>query len=148
VLRSLARDALVHTGQARFTKYHLDQILANIFGRVTKSTSERVRQILREAGRLQLEKKEYIATSYVPIDAVLAYGLYNDAEHWGWRAPSSQTVMDAADVTATFLCTRPLLLQGIQRLAEQGHIEYHRHGNTDQIQLVYSSLEEFVNAWH
>ena len=147
VLRSLAKDALLNTGAASFTKSHLDQILAALFGHVTKSTSERVRQILRETGRLRLEGQNYVATSRCPVDAVLGVGLYSDAERHGWRAPSAFVVVAESDITATFLCNRPLLIAGIQRLAQLGHCEYHTHGSTDQIQLVHRSLREFVDAW-
>jgi hypothetical protein len=147
VLRSLAKDTLLNTGSASFTKYHLDQILASHFGHVTKSTSERVRQILCESGRLRQEGQTYLATSSCPPPAVLAYGLYADAAQHGWRAPSTAVVLADSDVAATFLCNRPLLIGGIEELARRGHCEYHIHGNTDQIQLFHSGLQEFVYAW-
>jgi hypothetical protein len=147
VLRSLAKDTLLNTGTASFTRFHLDQILASRFGHVTKSTSERVRQILRESGRLQLEGQKYIAKSSCPSIAVLGFGLYADAEHHGWRAPSTGIVLADSDIAAAFLCNRPLLIGGIEQLARRGHWEYHTHSNTDQIQLAHGSLQEFVNAW-
>ena len=147
VLRALAQDTLLDTGSATFTKFHLDQILTSLFGRVTKSTSERVRQILRQAGRLQQQGREYLATSSCPSDSVLGYGLYADADRHGWRAPSSHVVLAESDVSAAFLCNRPLLVGGVQRLARLGHCDYHTHGSTDQIQLVHQNLQEFVDAW-
>jgi hypothetical protein len=147
VLRSLAKDKLLDTGTASFTKFHLDQILESHFGHVTRSTSERVRQILRESGRLRQDGPSYLATGSCPSDAVLGFGIYADANHHGWRAPSTAVILLDSDVTAAFLCTRPLLIGGIDRLARQGHCDYHTHGTTDQVQLVYTSLQEFVNAW-
>lgn len=118
VLRNLARDALLNTGEAHFSKYHLNQILTEIFGHVTQSTSERVRQILRDAGRISQEGNSYIARSGLPADGVLGFGLYMDAGRFGWRAPSSQSIVQEADIAAAFLTNRPLLAQGIQRLAK------------------------------
>jgi hypothetical protein len=146
-LRSLARDALLNTGEARFTRYHLEQILVGIFGRLTQSTSERVRQILREGGRLRQEGEQYIARGGCPRDAVLGFGLYADSERLGWRSPASAVIVAEADIAAAFLCTRPLLIAGLQRLANLGHCEYHSHGGTDQVQLRHANLEEFVHAW-
>jgi hypothetical protein len=143
----LAQDALLDTGSATFTKFHLDQILTSLFGRLTKSTSERVLQILREAGCLQKKGQEYVVTSSCPSDSVLGYGLYADAERHGWRAPSSHVVLGESDITAAFLCNRPLLVGGVQRLARLGHCDYHTHGSTDQIQLIHQNLQEFVDAW-
>jgi hypothetical protein len=146
-LRSLAAGTLFNTGQASFTKYHLDQLLESLFGRITKSTCERIRQILVHAGRFILEGRTYIAKTSCPAEAVLGYALYADAERNGWRAPSSQTVTDQGDLSAIFLCSRPLLVAGIHRLSGQGYCELHRHGQTDQIQLMYRDLRSFVDAW-
>ena len=65
----------------------------------------------------------------------------------GWRAPSTNTVIEQGTIAATFLCNKPLLVAGINHLATKGYCEYHRHGNTDQVQLAYQTLEEFINAW-
>jgi hypothetical protein len=40
-----------------------------------------------------------------------------------------------------------LLIAGVNKLATKGHCEYHRHGSTDQVQLIHQSLEEYVDAW-
>jgi hypothetical protein len=146
-LRALTTDALRSTGQASFTKYHLDQLLESIFGRVTKSTCERVRQILIHAGRLKLVDKTYVAMADCPATAVLGYALYTEAGSEGWRAPSSAALLERSDLAAAFLCSRPLLVNGLQSLSGAGHCAYHRHGQTDQIQLIYQDAEEFVDAW-
>jgi hypothetical protein len=146
-LQSLASGSFLNTGEAVFSKYHLDQLLENIFGHVPRSTCERVRQILIKAGRLTLTDSNYSASAYCPAESILGFALYHDAELNGWRAPSTNTVMDQGTVAATFLCNRPMLITGLHRLAAKGHCEYHRHGNTDQIQLTHQTLEEFVNAW-
>ena len=146
-LRSLATDSFLNTGEAIFSKYHLDQLLKNIFGHVPKSTCERIRQILIKAGRLTLSNSNYSAKAYCPSESILGYALYQDAEIHGWRAPSTAILMEQGMVTATFLCNRPLLVAGIKRLASKGYCEYHQLGQTDQIQLTHQSLEDFVNAW-
>lgn len=146
-LQSLASGSFLNTGEAVFSKYHLDQLLEKIFGHIPQSTCERVRQILIKAGRLTFSNSNYFANSYCPSESILGFALYHDAELNGWRAPSTNTVMDQGTVAATFLCNRPLLIAGVNRLATKGHCEYHRHGNTDQIQLIYHTLEDFVNAW-
>lgn len=146
-LRSLATTTLFTTGQASFTKYHLDQLLTSLFGRITKSTCERIRQILIHAGRFSLKGKTYLARTGCPGEAVLGYALYSDAERYGWRAPSSQAVIDQGDLAPTFLCNRSLLIAGVQRLADRGHCEVLRHGQADQIQLSHKDLRSFVNAW-
>ena len=146
-LYSLSTDSFLNTGEAIFSKYHLDQLLENIFGHVPQSTCERVRQILIKAGRLTMSNSNYSAIAYCPSESVLGYVIYQDAELNGWRAPSTTTLMEQGMVAATFLCNRPLLITGVNRLAKQGHCEYQRHGHTDQIQLTHRSLEEFVNAW-
>jgi hypothetical protein len=146
-LKSLASGSFLNTGEAVFSKYHLDQLLENIFGHVPQSTCERVRQILIKAGRLTLSNSNYSASAYCPSESILGFALYHDAELNGWRAPSTNTVMDQGTIAATFLCNRPLLIAGVNRLAAKGYCEYHRHGNTDQIQLTHQALEDFVNAW-
>jgi hypothetical protein len=146
-LHSLAAGSFQNTGEAIFSKYHLDQLLENIFGHIPQSTCERVRQILIKAGRLTLINGNYIATAYCPSESILGFGIYHDAEMNGWRAPSTMTMMDQGTFAATFLCNRPLLIAGINRLAAKGHCEYHRHGNTDQVQFIHQSLAEYVNAW-
>jgi hypothetical protein len=146
-LRSLATSALFTTGQAAFTKYHLDQLLESLFGRVTKSTCERIRQILILMGRLELQGKNYVAGTSCPSDPVLGYGLYADAQKHGWRAPSTSTIVEQGDLCPTFLCSRPLLVVGLQRLSSRGACEFHKHAQTDQVQLTYPSLEHYVNVW-
>jgi hypothetical protein len=143
----LVSGSFQNTGEAIFSKYHLDQFLENIFGHIPQSTCEKIRQILIIAGRLSLSNSNYIAQAYCPSESVLGFALYHDAEVNGWRAPSTKTVLDQGTIAATFLCNRPLLIVGINRLAAKGYCEYHKHGNTDQIQLTHHSLENFVNAW-
>lgn len=146
-LKHLVSGSFLNTGEAVFSKYHLDQLLENIFGHVPKSTCERVRQILLKSGRLLLSNTNYLAKAYCPSESILGFALYHDAEFNGWRAPSTNIVMDQGTLSATFLCNRPLLIVGIGRLSEKGHCEYHRHGNTDQVQLTHQSLKDYVNAW-
>ena len=45
-LKHLVSGSFVNTGEAVFSKYHLDLLLEDIFGHIPKSTCERVRQIL------------------------------------------------------------------------------------------------------
>ena len=146
-LKHLVSGSFLNTGEAVFSKYHLDQLLENIFGHVPKSTCERVRQILIKSGRLVLSNSNYLATAYCPSESILGFALYHDAEFNGWRAPSTKIIMDQGTLSAIFLCNRPLLIVGIGRLSTKGHCEYHRHGNTDQVQLIHQSLEEYVDAW-
>lgn len=146
-LKSLASGSFFNTGEAVFSKYHLDQLLENIFGHIPQSTCERVRQILIKAGRLTLSNSNYFASAYCPSESILGFALYHDAERNGWRAPSTNTIMNQGTIAATFLCNRPLLIAGVNRLAVKGFCEYHRHGNTDQIQLIHHSLEDYVDAW-
>lgn len=146
-LRSLATDSFLNTGEAVFSKYHLDQLLENIFGHIPKSTCERICQILIKAGRLTLSNSNYSAKAYCPSESVLGYALYQDAETYGWRAPSTTILMEHGTVTTIFLCNRPLFISGINHLASKGHCEYHQLGQMDQIQLTHRSLEDFVNAW-
>jgi hypothetical protein len=146
-LRSLVTDSFLNTGEAVFSKYHLDQLLEKIFGHVPQSTCERVRQILIRAGRLRMTDSNYTAKAYCPSESVLGYALYQDGERYGWRAPSTTTIMEQGTIAPAFLCNRSLLIVGVTRLASEGHCEYHRHGHTDQVQLTHRSLEEFVDAW-
>lgn len=146
-LQSLVSGSFQNTGEAVFSKYHLDQLLEKIFGHIPQSTCERVRQILIKAGRLTLSNSNYLASAYCPSEPILGFALYHDAEFNGWRAPSTHTVMDQGTIAAAFLCNKPIFIAGVNRLAAKGHCEYHRHGNTDQIQLTHQTLEDFVYAW-
>jgi len=146
-LRALAASSFLNTAEAVFAKYHLDQLLENIFGHVPKSTCERVRQILIKAGRLRLSGNNYTTVAYCPAEPVLGYVLYHDADQNGWCAPSTLTIMEQGTIVPAFLCNRPLLVAATKRLASKGHCEYHQHGQTDQVQLTHHTLEEFVDAW-
>jgi hypothetical protein len=146
-LSLLVTDSFLNTGEAVFSRYHLDQLLERKYDRMRQSTRDRVRSILVKAGRLKLSKSNYSVTTYCPTEAVLGYALYHDASQHGWRAPSTVTVINEGTIAPIFMCNRALLIAGINKLATKGHCEYHRHGNTDQVQLIHQSLEEYVNAW-
>lgn len=146
-LSLLVTDSFLNTGEAVFSRYHLDQLLERKYERMPQSTRDRVRSILVKAGRLRLSKSNYSVTTYCPTEAVLGYALYHDASHHAWRAPSTMTVINDGAIAPIFMCNRALLIAGVNKLANKGHCEYHRHGNTDQVQLIYQSLEEYVDAW-
>lgn len=146
-LSLLVTDSFLNTGEAVFSRYHLDQLLERKYERMPQSTRDRVRSILVKAGRLKLSKSNYSVTTYCPSEAVLGYALYHDASQHAWRAPSTVTVINDGTIAPIFMCNRALLIAGVNRLAGKGHCEYHRHGNTDQVQLIHQSLEEYVDAW-
>lgn len=146
-LSLLVTDSFLNTGEAVFSRYHLDQLLERKYERMPQSTRDRVRSILVKAGRLSLSKSNYSVTTYCPNEAVLGYALYHDALRNGWRAPSTATVIAEGTIAPIFMCNRALLIAGIHKLAVKGHCEYHRHGNTDQVQLIHQSPEEYVDAW-
>jgi hypothetical protein len=146
-LSHLVTDSFLNTGEAVFSRYHLDQLLERRYERMPQSTRDRVRSILVKAGRLKLSKSNYTVTTYCPTEAVLGYALYHDASKNGWRAPSTATVINEGTIAPIFMCNRALLIAGVNKLASKGHCEYHRHGSTDQIQLIHQSLEEYVDAW-
>mgnify|MGYP000844978859 FL=1 len=143
----LVTDSFLNTGEAVFSRYHLDQLLERKYERMPQSTRDRVRSILVKAGRLKLSKSNYSVTTYCPTEAVLGYALYHDASKNGWRAPSTATVIHEGTIAPIFMCNRALLIAGVNKLATKGHCEYHRHGSTDQVQLIHQSLEEYVDAW-
>ena len=146
-LSLLVTDSFLNTGEAVFSRYHLDQLLERAYERMPESTRDRVRSVLVKAGRLKLSKSNYSVTSYCPTEAVLGYALYDDASKNGWRAPSTATVINEGTIAPIFMCNRALLIAGVNKLASKGHCEYHRHGSTDQIQLIHQSLGEYVDAW-
>jgi hypothetical protein len=146
-LSLLVTDSFLNTGEAVFSRYHLDQLLERKYERMPQSTRDRVRSILVKAGRLKLSKSNYSVTTYCPTEAVLGYAIYHDASKNGWRAPSTMTMISEGAIAPIFLCNRALLIVGVNKLATKGHCEYHRHGNTDQVQLIHQSLEDYVNAW-
>ncbi|MCB2305631.1 hypothetical protein LGL08_00180 [Clostridium estertheticum] len=146
-LLMLVTDSFLNTGEAVFSNYHLDQLMEQKFGRIPKSTKDRVRKILIDAKRLIKIDLDYHASAYCPTEAVLGYALYYDAEKNGWRAPSTNIVIEQGTVATIFLCNKPFLFAGLNRMVSMGHCEYHRLGQTDQVQFIYNSLEEFVNAW-
>lgn len=146
-LSLLVTESFLNTGEAVFSRYHLDQLLERKYERMPQSTRDRVRSILVKAGRLKLSKSNYSVTTYCPTEAVLGYALYHDALKNAWRAPSTIIVINEGTIAPIFMCNRPLLIAGINKLWTKGHCEYHRHGNTDQVQLTHQSLEEYVNAW-
>ena len=146
-LSLLVTDSFLNTGEAVFSRYHLDQLLERKYERMPQSTRDRVRSILVKAGRLKLSKSNYSVTTYCPTEAVLGYAFYHDASKHGWRAPSTVTVINEGTVAPIFMCNRALLIAGFNKLATKGHCEYHRHGSTDQVQLIHQSLEEYVDAW-
>ncbi len=146
-LSLLVTDSFLNTGEAVFSRYHLDQLLERKYDRMPESTRDRVRSILVKAGRLSLSKSNYSVMAYCPTEAVLGYALYHDAFRNGWRAPSTATVINEGTIAPIFMCNRALLIGGLNKLASKGHCEYHRHGSTDQIQLIHRSLEEYVDAW-
>ncbi|MEA1052943.1 hypothetical protein U5801_24495 [Lamprobacter modestohalophilus] len=146
-LSLLATDSFLNTGEAVFSRYHLDQLLERKYERMPQSTRDRVRSILVKAGRLKLSKSNYSVTTYCPTEAVVGYALYHDASKNGWRAPSTATVINEGTIAPIFMCNRALLIAGLNKLATKGHCEYHRHGSTDQVQLIHQSLEEYVDAW-
>lgn len=146
-LSLLVTDSFLNTGEAVFSRYHLDQLLERKYERMPQSTRDRVRSILVKAGRLKLSKSNYSVTTYCPTEAVLGYALYHDASKNGWRAPSTATVINEGTIAPIFMCNRALLIAGVNKLATKGHCDYHRHGSTDQVQLIHQSLEEYVDAW-
>jgi hypothetical protein len=146
-LSLLVTDSFLNTGEAVFSRYHLDQLLEQKYERMPQSTRDRVRSILVKAGRLTLSKSNYSVTTYCPTEAVLGYALYHDASENAWRAPSTNILIQEGSIAPIFMCNRILLIGGVNKLAAKGHCEYHRHGNTDQVQLTHQSLEEYVNAW-
>lgn len=146
-LSLLVTESFLNTGEAVFSKYHLDQLLEQRYERIPKSTRDRVRSILVKAGRLKVMKSNYSVNAYCPTNSVLGYAIYYDASKNRWRAPSTSTLIIEGTIAPVFMCNRSLLIAGINKLAARGYCEYHRHGNTDQVQLTYQSLEEYVNAW-
>lgn len=146
-LSLLVTDSFLNTGEAFFSRYHLEQLLEHKYERMPQSTRDRVRSILVKAGRLKLSKSNYSVTTYCPTEAILGYALYHDASKNGWRAPSTATIINEGTIAPTFMCNRALLIAGVNKLATKGHCEYHRHGSTDQVQLIHQSLEEYVDAW-
>lgn len=146
-LSLLVTDSFLNTGEAVFSRYHLDQLLERIYQRMPQSTRDRVRSILVKAGRLNLSKSSYSAKAYCPTDAVLGYALYHDASRHGWRAPSTTTIITEGSIAPIFMCNRALLIAGVSKLSIGGHCEYHRHSSTDQVQLIHRSLKEYVDAW-
>lgn len=146
-LSLLVTDSFLNTGEAVFSRYHLDQLLERKYERMPQSTRDRVRSILVKAGRLKLSKSNYSVTTYCPAEAVLGYALYHDASNKGWRAPSTATIINQGTIAPIFMCNRALLIAGVNKLAAMGNCEYHRHGSTDQVQLTHQSLEEYVHAW-
>lgn len=146
-LSLLVTESFLNTGEAVFSKYHLDQLLEQRYECIPKSTRDRVRSILVKAGRLKLTQSTYSVKAYCPTEEVLGYTLYYDASKNAWRAPSTSTLINEGTIAPIFMCNRSLLIVGLNKLAEKGHCEYHRHGNTDQVQLTHQSLEGYVNAW-
>ncbi len=146
-LSLLVTDSFLNTGEAVFSKYHLDQLLEKKYERMPQSTRDRVRSILVKSGKLKLSKSNYKVKTYLPTESILGYAIYFDSLRNGWRAPSTATLMNQSVIAPVFLCNRSLLVAGVNKLSAKGHCEYHRHGQTDQIQLTYQTLEEYVDAW-
>lgn len=146
-LSLLVTDSFLNTGEAVFSKYHLDQLLEKKYERMPQSTRDRVRSILVKSGKLKLSKSNYKVKTYLPTESILGYAIYFDSLRNGWRAPSTATLMNQSVIAPVFLCNRSLLIAGVNKLSVKGHCEYHRHGQTDQIQLTYQTLEEYVDAW-
>lgn len=146
-LSLLVTDSFLNTGEAVFSKYHLDQLLEKKYERFPKSTRDRVRSILVKAGKLELSKSNYIVKAYLPTESILGYAIYFDSLRKGWRAPSTETIINQSVIGPIFLCNKSLLIAGVNKLAANGHCEYHRHGQTDQVQLIHRNLEEYVEAW-
>ncbi len=147
ILSLLATDSFLNTGEAVFSKYHLDQLLEKKYQRMPQSTRDRVRSILVKSGKLKLSKSNYKVKTYLPTESILGYAIYFDCLRNGWRAPSTATLMNQSIIAPVFLCNRSLLIAGVNNLSAKGHCEYHRHGQTDQILLTYQTLEKYVNAW-
>jgi len=146
-LSLLVTDSFLNTGEAIFSKYHLDQLLEKKYERMPQSTRDRVRSILVKSGKLKLSKSNYKVQTYLPTESILGYAIYFDSMRNGWRAPSTVTLMNQSVIAPVFLCNRSLLIAGVNKLAIKGHCEYHRHGQSDQIQLTHQTLEEYVDAW-
>ena len=146
-LSLLVTDSFLNTGEAVFSKYHLDQLLEKKYERMPQSTRDRVRSILVKAGKLKLSKSNYKVKTYLPTESILGYAIYFDSIRNCWRAPSTLTLMNQSVIAPVFLCNRSLLIAGVNKLSAKGHCEYHRHGQTDQIQLTHQTLEKYVNAW-
>ncbi len=146
-LSLLVTDSFLNTGEAVFSKYHLDQLLEKKYERMPQSTRDRVRSILVKSGKLKLKKSNYTVNTYCPTEAILGYAIYYDADQNGWRAPSTIILMNQGIIAPIFLCNQALLIAGANKLAAKGYCEYHRHGNTDQVQLTYQKLEDYVDAW-
>lgn len=123
-LSLLVTDSFLNTGEAVFTRYHLDQLLERKYERIPQSTRNRVQSILVKAGRLKLSKSNYSVTTYCPTEAVLGYALYHDASKNGWRAPSTATVINEGTIAPIFMCNRALLIAGVNKLATKGHCDY------------------------
>jgi hypothetical protein len=70
-LSLLVTDSFLNTGEAVFSRYHLEQLLERKYERMPQSTRDRVRSILVKAGRLKLSKSNYSVTTYCPTEAVL-----------------------------------------------------------------------------
>ena len=147
ILTLLGTDSFQDTGEAVFSKYHLDQLLEKKYGRMPQSTRNRVQTILVKAGKLKPSKSIYKVKAYLPAESILGYAIYFDSLRNGWRAPSTATLMNQSIIASVFLCNRSLLIAGVNKLSAKGHCEYHRHGQTDQIQLTHQTLEEYVDAW-
>ena len=58
-LSLLVTDSFLNTGEAVFSRYHLDQLLERKYERMRQSTRDRVRSVLVKAGRLELSKSNY-----------------------------------------------------------------------------------------
>ncbi len=138
-LSPLATNRFLNTGEAVFSKYHLDQLLEKKYERMPQSTRDRVRSILVKSGKLKLSKSNYKVKTYLPTESILGYAIYFDSLRNGWRAPSTATLMNQSVIAPVFLCNRSLLIAGVNKLSAKGHCEYHRHGQTDEILLTYSS---------
>jgi len=146
-LSLLVTDSFLNTGEAFFSRYHLDQLLEKKYERIPQSTRDRVRSIMVKAGKLKLSKSNYRVSTYCPTEAILGYAIYYDSEKNGWRAPSTLILMNQGSIAPIFLCNRTLLISGVNKLTTKGHCEYHKHGQTDQVQLTHQTLEDFVDAW-
>lgn len=146
-LSLLVTDSFLNTGEAIFSKYHLDQLLEKKYERMPQSTRDRVRSILVKSGKLKLSKSNYKVQTYLPTESILGYAIYFDSMRNGWRAPSTVTLMNQSVIAPVFLCNRSLLIAGVNKLSIKGHCEYHRHGQSDQVQLTHQTLEDYVDAW-
>lgn len=146
-LALLVTDSFMNTGQAVFSKYHLNQLMEDRYGELPKSTRDRILSILVKSGRLIKDKDNFKVQAMAPTESILGYVMYFDSVRNGWRAPSTSTIINQSIIAPIFLCNRSLLIAGVDKLSAKGHCEYHRHGQTDQVQLTHQTLEEYVDAW-